>query len=86
MCGLVGLEHSSVVLGGSRAFVRGGHVVHVTAVFVPAVVEGLALEKSGGWRQVGDGGYGQVVVRRGVLLCVREVLLGRVRVMWVRVM
>lgn len=52
-----------MVRRGSRAFIRWPHVMQVAAaVFVPTVVEGLALEQRGGRGQVGDGGDGQVVV------------------------
>lgn len=76
--GFAELEKSSVVLWGPGALIRGGHVVQVAAVFVPAVVQGLALKKCRGWGQVGDWGHGEVVVgvRRGVLGCAWEVLLG----------
>lgn len=71
-----------MVLWGPGALIRGGHVVQVAAVFVPAVVQGLALKKCRGRGQVGDRGHGEVVVgvRRRVLGCAWEVLLGRLRV------
>lgn len=68
-CGSADMEHSSVVLRGSRTLVRGCHVVQVAAVLMPTVVQGLTLEKGWGRGQVGDWGRGQVVVgvRWGVL-------------------
>lgn len=61
-----------MVLRGSGGLIRGPHVVQVAIVFVPAVVQGLALEESGGRWQVGNRGNSQVVVgvRRDVLRCV----------------
>lgn len=71
-----GPEDSSVVLRGSGAFVVRGHVVQVAAVFVATVVQGLALEKSRGRGEMGDGGHDQVVVGWRLLGWVGEVLLG----------
>lgn len=38
LCGPMVAQHSSVVLGGSRTFVREGHVVQVATVFMTTVV------------------------------------------------
>lgn len=61
-----------MVLRSSGTLIRGSHVVQVAAVLVPTVVQGLAFEKGRGRGQVGDRGYGQVVVgvRWGVLGCI----------------
>lgn len=68
------LMSSLVVLWSSGTLVVWGHVMQVAAVFVPTVIQGLALKKSRGWGQVGDRGDSQVMVGR--LRCACEVLLG----------